>query len=59
MIDPHPRSPQSKPHPPYGLTKNVFSKEKPKPCFFVTCEIIISYIFSENFIEIYQVVSMI
>ena len=25
-----------------------------KPCFFVTCNVMISYIFSENFLEISQ-----
>ena len=38
-----------------GFSENVSSKEKVKPCFFVTFNIIISYIFPENFIEIPQV----
>ena len=38
---------------PYGFSKNVFSREKVKPCFFVTfLMLIVTYIFSENFIEI-------
>ena len=36
--------------------ERVSSKERVKPCFFVTFNIIISHIFPENFIEITQVV---
>ena len=39
-----------------GFPKNVSSKERIKPWFFVTFNIIISHIFPENFIEIPQVV---
>ena len=39
-----------------GFFKNVSSKGRVKPCFFVTFNIIISHIFSENFIAIHQVV---
>ena len=42
--------------PPCGFSKNLFSKERVKPWFFVTFNIIISYIFPENFIETPQVV---
>ena len=35
-----------------GFSKNVFSRRRIKPCFFVTFNIIISYILTENFIEI-------
>ena len=35
-----------------GFLKNVCSKEKVNPWFFVTFNIIISHIFPENFIEI-------
>ena len=41
--------------PPCGFLKNVSSKEMVKPWFFVTSNIIIRHIFSENFIEIPQV----
>ena len=34
---------------------NVFSKERVKPCPFVTFDIIITHIFPENFIEIPRV----
>ena len=44
---------------PCGFSKNVFSKERVKPCFFVTFNIIISHTFPENFIEIPQVVQKI
>ena len=37
---------------PCGFLKNVSSKERLKPWFFVTFNIIISHIFPENFIEI-------
>ena len=40
--------------------QNAFPKmyflERVKPCFLVTFDITISYIFSKNFVEIYQVV---
>ena len=42
--------------PPCGLSKNVSSKERVRPRFFVTFNITISHIFRENFIEIPQVV---
>ena len=45
--------------PPCGFAKNVSSKEQVKPWFFVTFNIIISYIFPENFIEITLVVQKI
>ena len=38
------------------FSKNVSSKQRLKPCVFVTFNIIISYIFPENFIELPQVV---
>ena len=44
---------------PRGVWENVSSKERMKPWFFVTFNIIISHIFSENFIEIPQVVQKI
>ena len=40
---------------PCGFSKNVFFKERIKPWFFVTFNIIISYILPEIFIEIPQV----
>ena len=40
--------------PPYGFSKNVSSKQRVKPWFFVTFDIITSHIFPENFIEIPQ-----
>ena len=44
---------------PCSFSKNVFSRERErervKPWFFVTFNIIISYVFPENFIEIPQV----
>ena len=42
--------------PPCAFSKNVFSKERVKPCFFVTFKIISKHIFPENFIEFPQVV---
>ena len=45
--------------PPLGFSKNVSSKERVKPCFFVTFNIIKSHIFPENFIEDPQVVQKI
>ena len=42
-----------------GFSKKVFSRERVKPCFFVTLNIIISHVFPENFIEIPQVVQKI
>ena len=42
--------------PPGCISKNVFSKEMVKPCFFVTFTFVISHIFPENFIEIPQIV---
>ena len=41
---------------PFGFSKNVFSKERVKPLVFVTFDIILRHIFSENFIELAQVV---
>ena len=41
------------------FSKNVSSRERVKPWFFVTFNIIISYIFPENVIEIPQVVQKI
>ena len=41
---------------PCGFSKNVSSKERVKPWFFVTFCIIISHIFPGNFIEIPEVV---
>ena len=38
-----------------GFPKNVTSKERVKPWFFVAFNIIISYIFPKNFIVIPQV----
>ena len=40
---------------PCSFSKNVSSKERVKPWFFVTFNIIISHIFPENFIEFPQV----
>ena len=40
-------------------SKNVSSKERVKPCDFVTFNIIISHIFPEYFIKIRQVVEKI
>ena len=45
--------------PPCGFSKNVSSKERVKPWFSVTFNIIISHTFPENFIEIPQVVQRI
>ena len=42
--------------PPCGFSKNVSSKERVKPWFFVTFNIISKHIFLENFIEFPQVV---
>ena len=42
--------------PPCGFSKNVSSKKRVKPWFFVTFNIITRHIFPENFIEIPQVV---
>ena len=42
-----------------GFSKNVSSKERMKPWFFVTFNTIISHIFPENFIKIPQVVQKI
>ena len=44
---------------PCGFSKSVFSRERVKPCFFVTFNIIISHIFPENLIEIPQFVQKI
>ena len=40
--------------PPCGFSKNLSSKERVKPWFFVTFNIIIRHVFPENFIEIPQ-----
>ena len=45
--------------PPCGFSKSVFSKEREKPWFFVTFNIILRHIFPENFIEFPQVVQKI
>ena len=45
--------------PPSGFSKSVFSKEREKPWFFVTFDIILRHIFPENFIEFPQVVQKI
>lgn len=37
---------------PYGHSKNVFSRKRVTPCFFVTFNIIKSYIFNQNFVEL-------
>ena len=42
--------------PPCGFSKSVSSKEREKPWFFVTFNIILRHIFPENFIEFPQVV---
>lgn len=42
-----------------GFSKKVYSKERVKPLFFMTFNIIKNHIFSENFIEIPQVVQKI
>ena len=42
-----------------GFSKNVSSKERVKPWFFATFDIIIRHVFPENFIEIPQVVQKI
>ena len=34
-----------------GFSENVSSKERVKPCFFVTFGIISKHIFTENFID--------
>ena len=44
---------------PCGVSKNVPFREKVKPWFFVTFNIIISHFFLENFIEIPEVVQKI
>ena len=41
------------------FSKNTSSKERVKPWFFVTCNIITSHIFPENAIEFPQVVQKI
>ena len=45
--------------PPCGFSKNVPTKERMKPWFFVTFNIILRHIFPENFIEFPQVVQKI
>ena len=50
------REDQFDPPPRYGFLKNVSSRERVKPRFFVTFNIILTYIFPENFIEFTQVV---
>ena len=50
---------QFDPSSPCGFSKNVSSKERVKPWFFVTFNIILSNIFPENFIEFPQVVQKI
>ena len=50
------REGQIDPPPPCGFSKNVSSKDRVKPWFFVTFNIIMRHIFPENVIEIHQVV---
>ena len=45
--------------PPCGFSKNVSSKERVKRWFFVAFDIVLKYIFPENFIEFPQVVQKI
>ena len=45
--------------PPCGFSKNVSSKERVKPWFFMTFKIILKHIFPESFIEFPQVVQKI
>ena len=47
------------PPPPLCFSKSVSSKEREKPWFFVTFNIILRHIFPENFIEFPQVVQKI
>ena len=47
------------PPPPCGFSKNVSSIERVKAWFFVTFNIILGYIFPENFLEFPQVVQKI
>ena len=44
---------------PCGFSKSVSSKERERPWFFVTFNIILRHIFPENFIEFPQVVQRI
>ena len=44
---------------PLWFFQNVFSRESVKPCFFLTFNIIISYIFPETFYEIPHIVEKI
>ena len=44
---------------PCGFSKSVSSKEREKPWFFVTFNIILRHIFPENFVEFPQVVQKI
>ena len=39
---------------PCDFSKNASSKERMKPCFFLTLNIIVSRIFPENFIEFFK-----
>ena len=45
--------------PPCGFSKNMSSRNRVKPCYFVTFNIILRHIFPENFIEFPQVVQKI
>ena len=45
--------------PSLGFLKNVSSKERVKPWFFVTFNILLKHIFPENFIEFPEVVQKI
>ena len=45
-------------HTPCGFSKNLFFREKVKPCCFVTFNIMVNHIFPENSIEITQVVQI-
>ena len=51
---PYPQSPHA-----LWFSKNVFSRERLKPCFFVTFKIIKSHIFPANFNVITQVIQKI
>ena len=44
---------------PYSFSKNSSSRERVRPCYLVTFNIIISHIFSENFIKIRHIVQKI
>ena len=58
MLSPNPKMAGGSIWPPCDLSKNVSSKERVEPWFFVTYTNI-SHVFPVNFIEIYQVVQKI